>query len=545
MEPESAPDSSALAAPAFAPLVPRVLALCIHDLSLQRVQRDRRRAEDSRPLAVVHEGRVAACDPAARARGVRPGDSEVQAEATCDGIQLLPLDPVADAAALAAVAEAMQALSPTVELAPPDVLLLDAAAAHLFRRDPGDDAEALLLGRATSLIVEMGYRCRPALASGKAPARALARHGQGGGRPVPPGATAAALAPLPLAALPELPAELVEQLTGLGISDLGGVARLPPETLAHRFGLFSGVMLRLARGEDSSPLVPYAPQRLPEEGFDFESPVDNAEPLYFALKRVADRAAARLAGRGLGATRLDLVLRLDPRGEARIAVPLARPSAAASRWLLVLRERIAALRLDAPVAGLLLVVAEASTSPGEQLDIGGRSEEIQALETVLARLAARLGDGAAFSAEPVERHRPEAAYRSAPFLGGRRSGERAGSGQPALAQPEDPSRKRRPRTADWAAPASPPRSALERPTRLLAEPIPLVALGEGGRIAAVRFLGGLHRVLSFSPPERLHGEWWREPFDRDYHRALLDGLGACWIYRDRADGRLWLHGFFD
>jgi protein ImuB len=52
-------------------------------------------------------------------------------------------------------------------------------------------------------------------------------------------------------------------------------------------------------------------------------------------------------------------------------------------------------------------------------------------------------------------------------------------------------------------------------------------------------------VLSLSLPERLAGEWWGEPFERDYHRALLEGLGECWIYRDASGGRLWLHGFFD
>ena len=36
-----------------------------------------------------------------------------------------------------------------------------------------------------------------------------------------------------------------------------------------------------------------------------------------------------------------------------------------------------------------------------------------------------------------------------------------------------------------------------------------------------------------------------EPFDRDYYRVQLEGLGDCWIYRDGADGRLYLHGFFD
>ncbi len=53
------------------------------------------------------------------------------------------------------------------------------------------------------------------------------------------------------------------------------------------------------------------------------------------------------------------------------------------------------------------------------------------------------------------------------------------------------------------------------------------------------------RVITLTPAERLAGAWWGEPFDRDYHRAEVEGLGACWIFRDARDGRLWLHGFFD
>jgi protein ImuB len=524
-----------------------VLALCVPDLPLQRIRRGRDRGDG--PLAVVHEGRVVCCDPAARSQGVRPGDSAVQAEAACAGLEIAPLDPAADEAALAALAEALLQLAPAAELAPPDGLLLDASAAHLLlppSAPPGVDAEALLLARAVALAAEMGYRCRAALASGKGPARALARHGRGREAPVPPGATAAALAPLPLAALPGVPPEVVARLAGLGIADVGSLSRLPPETLAHRFGRLADGLVRLARGEDPSPLAPHEPRRLPEEAIELPAPAESAEPLLFAAKRLADRVAARLAGRGLGATRLDLALRLDPRpssgqalrlgsgrDEVRLEVPLARPSAAASRWLLVLRERVFALRLDAPVAGIALAVGEAAPALPEQLALGDRPEELRALETVLSRLAARLGDGALFAAEPRERHRPERAYAPGPFTGkrrGKQKGRRAPTATP---------------TSTGEDPASPPLAELVRPTRLLPAPLPLVALGEGGRLAAVRCQGRIHRVLSLSRPERLAGEWWSEPFDRDYHRALLEDLGECWIYRDGSDGRLWLHGFFD
>ncbi|HSN92691.1 MAG TPA: DNA polymerase Y family protein, partial [Anaeromyxobacteraceae bacterium] len=334
---------------------------------------------------------------------------------------------------------------------------------------------------------------------------------------------ARALAPLPLAAL-DLPADVEERLLALGIREVGALARLPPESLAHRFGAAGAAAARLARGEDPSPLVPYAPATLPQEALDLEAPAESADPLLFALKRLADRVAARLSGRGLGATRLRVTLRLDPRGEERLAVPLAQPTAAAARWLAPVREHLLALRLPAAVVGVRLAAIEVAPVAAEQLALGDRPEAIAALETVLSRLAVRLGEEALVEAVPVDRHRPEAAWRPAPFRPGgarRAGGRREEAGPPA----EDPGGF--------------------RPTRLLAAPRGVVAEGEGGRLTALRVGPRAHAVLGIEGPERLSGEWWASPYDREYYRVRLADLGDCWVYRDGADGRLWLHGFFD
>jgi protein ImuB len=135
------------------------------------------------------------------------------------------------------------------------------------------------------------------------------------------------------------------------------------------------------------------------------------------------------------------------------------------------------------------------------------------------------------AAEPVERYRPEAAWRTVPFRP-----PRAGAGGFADEAAGGPAGRG----------GAPPReTAGGRPTRLLATPQLVVATGEGGRVTALRLGARAHAVLSFEGPERLAGEWWSAPFDRDYYRASVEGLGDCWIYRDGADGRLWLHGFFD
>ena len=399
-------------APAPLPCGPRVVALFLPDLPLQRLLRAREAAGVARagarpPLAVEREGCIVACDAEARARGVRPGEALAQVQATCADLEVVAVDEAEDRAALEGLAEALLALAPAVEVASPDALLLDASAAHLL--GPGAEGEAALADRAVALAAELGLRARAAVANGRAPARALARHGRGG-----VGGGAAALGALPLGAL-ELPAPLEARLLALGLSRVGDLACFPPETLAHRLGAAGLAAWRLSRGDDPSPLVPFAPERLPEERLELEAPLESSEPLLFGLKRLSDRLAARLAGRGLGATRLALTLRLDPPGEERLTIALALPTAAASRWLLVLRERLGSLRLPGAVTGATLAVAEAATAPAEQLALDDRPRQLAALETVLARLAARLGEEAIFAAEPVDRHRPEGAYRSAAF----------------------------------------------------------------------------------------------------------------------------------
>jgi len=526
----------------------RVAALCIPELPLQRARRMRTGGSDG-PLAVVWEGRVVHRDAAAAADGVHRGATVSEALAACGRLRTVTLDPAADRAALRAIAEAVLLLAPAVEPCAPDVVLLDASAARLLAErmaasdsmDPAITAgEQVLAQRAIAAAAEMGYAARVAIATGRAAAGALARYGAFPGRAgeggrilrVPPRETRRAIATLALEALGLAPA-IAGRLRGLGIADAGALARLPAGTLAHRFGPEGVAAARLARGEDDTPLSPYAPETLPVEALELDAPAETADPLLFALKRLADRVAVRLGGRGLGATRLKIVLKLDPRGEERVIVPLAQPTASAARWLVPAKEHLFSLRLPGAVTALELAAIEVAPIAVEQLAIDDRPEALAALETVLARLAVRLGGGALFAAEPVERYRPESAYRSVPFHGGR---------APAPAP--------RPRRAisHGSVIASAPGAevAPPRPTRLVDPPAPILAEGEGGRVTALRVEGRARAVIAMEGPERLRGEWWAPaPFDRDYYRVRLDGLGDCWVFRDAADGRLYLHGYFD
>jgi protein ImuB len=538
----------------------RVVALHVPEFPLQRLRRTREGAGvGGPPIAVMEEGRVVCCDDAASAAGVRPGATTAEALAACGRLEGVVRDRAAERAALQALAEALLAVAPGVEVSAPDVLLLDASAAHLLAPrsaagpvDGTGDAlaagEVALGERALAVVADMGYAARAVVATGRAPARALANAlDEGAGAAVlrvPGTATARALARLPVSALGLAP-PVVARLAALGVRSAGALATLPAGTLAHRFGAEGTAAARLARGEDDSPLVPYVPATLPDEALELEAPAESAEPLLFVLKRLADRVAARLAGRGLGASRLKLVLKLDPRGEERLIVPLASPTASAARWLLPLKEHLFALRLPAPVIALRLVAVEVAVVSAEQLAFGDRPEALDALAGVLTRLAVRLGDGALFAAEPVERYRPERAYRAVPFRPAARRAEatRPGRGTLGTRGGADVEGAALGDGADGASSSG--EAGAARPTRLLAVPELVVAEGEGGRLTALRVGGRDRAVLAFVGPERLRGEWWAGAFDRDYYRVRLEGLGECWVYRDGADGRLYLHGFFD
>ena len=353
----------------------------------------------------------------ALAAGVRPGDSLVQARAACAGLEAVPLDAAADRAALRALAEALLALSPVVEVAHPDALLLDAAGARLAgKRAGGGGADAGGAGARPSAATwasgagsrwptARGWRWRsPATPAGSGRGR---RRGRGRARSPRCRSRRSTCRPRWCAGSPRW-----------GSSGVGALAALPAETLAHRFGAAGrggrrGWPAATTRGR-SSPS-----RRRPSRASAGTSTARwgcSRAPSRCSSRRSGSPTGWRRASPGAAWGRAGSGSRSSSTRAARSGVdlPLARPGADAALWLAPLRERLAGLRLPAPVRGLDLAVVEAAEVPAEQLAVGDRPEVARALEVALSRLAARLGDGALFAAESADRHRPEAAYRVGP-----------------------------------------------------------------------------------------------------------------------------------
>jgi protein ImuB len=479
-----------------------------------------------RPFALVEEvrgqRRVAFASTTALKAGVRQGMTLTAATALEPGLQHFPYRPEHEARALTALGEALLCLAPGFQLSAPDGLWLDAGAAHLAGGEEG------LCARLLDVCAGLGYRAHAVVASEAFTSRAVARHGARRVEVILPGESGRALAPLPLAALegPE-----GASFSSLGLSTLGEVAALPAAAVTARGGAAGARAHARCRGEDDTPFVAAVLDEVLEERVVLDWPAESFEPLRFALKTLVDRLGARLSGRQQAAVRLTFTLKLDPTGQVRVPLTLARPTAAAKLLLDLARHRLEELKLENPVAEVSARVDEHSEDRGQQLALGDAQEGDAALEVVLSRLVTTLGEGALFAAGLEAVHRPEAAHRGKAF--------RPPEGKRGLAGDAlEEGARREPVVA----------AALrERPSRLLAEPACLDAeVAESGRLLAARLGGKRHRVTALAGPERLEGEWWSEtPYQRDYYRVHFEGLGPAWVFRDGRDGRFYLQGLFD
>jgi protein ImuB len=236
--------------------LPRVVAIHLPRFVIQR----RLREDDSlahRPLAVVRSSdgacTVVSASRAALIRGVMLGSTAAEARAVCPGVKLLPDAPSEDLRALEGLAEALLLGCSAVELYGPEGILCDASSPVALRASRDEGFLIALLARRCRVL---GYRAHLVLADGKFGAMALAVH-----RPYPAivrGPLQNALAPLPLSALP-VSEKSLWALRALGMKTLGELSALPPAGLVARFGADGSFWQRLARGDDSRPLVPLRP----------------------------------------------------------------------------------------------------------------------------------------------------------------------------------------------------------------------------------------------------------------------------------------------
>jgi protein ImuB len=346
---------------------------------------------------VAGEGRKArVTEVSPEARAVAPGLAAALATSRCPGIILRQRDPAAEVEAHRLLLGAAFTLAPRVESTRGGCCTVDLQGADPAR------TEALM----RLLAVELAGAGLP-LRIGAGATPLLASYASRCAEPVlvvrDPGNF---LAPLPLAFADPSPGQ-EEILRGWGIGTLGGLTALPKAEVGRRLGAEGVLLWERAAGETARVLRLVEPARSFSAEWAYEPPVESIEPLFFKLRRFAERIALELRGAGFVAEKLSLTLLLEDETDHRREFRLPEPGADVEGWLRVLNAHLGGVRTDARVAGVRLVAAPARPPQRQDglFDTGLRDPA--SFWENIARIAAIVGDDRVGTPAPVDTHRPD------------------------------------------------------------------------------------------------------------------------------------------
>ena len=397
-----------------------------------------------RPAAVLVAHRVVACSATARAQGVRRGLRRREAQARCPDLAVLGRDADRDARAFEVVAAAVEEITPGVEVIRPGLVVLAARGPARYFGSEEAVAERLVDHVAGRTRVE----CQVGVADGVFAAALAARRSV----IVPPGGSAAFLAPRPVTELEMEPgvepdtagadvpgatarAELVGLLRRLGLTTLGDFAGLPAADVASRFDAAAVRAHRLARGLDERPP---SRRRVPDTltvEVPLDPPVDRVDAAAFASRALAERLHAALGDAGLACTRLGVQARTTAGDELartwRCAEPLT-PTATADRvrWQLegwLSRRGPERGRGGEGLAALRLVPEEVVDAGRLQLGLWGETGVAdERAGRALVRVQGLLGPEEVLTGVPGGGRGPAERVRTVPWGGRADPGVRSG-----------------------------------------------------------------------------------------------------------------------
>ncbi len=452
------------------------------------------------PWAIVEGTDVLGCNARANALGVRAGMRLSAACALSAQLNYRLRDRVAETATLTTLAAWAGQFTPNVSLELPRALLLDIEGSLRFFGGIGPILKALKRG-----LDDMGYTATMACAPTATAALLLARAGLqkiiNSKR-----ALEAIVVTLPLTAL-ACDARTAQTLQAIGAKSVADLMALPRDGIARRGGQPLLDTVDRALGRLPAPRQFFAPPAQFDSKLELAAPVSSSEALLFAANRLINQLTGFLAARNGGVQRFTLTLMHESSTPARVQIELVAPTRDSAHLTLLVRERLAALALKAPVHALRIEAADLLVLAEENRELfadrAGTSGEWQKLaERLRARLGSQAVNGLAARAE----HRPERASRAI-----------------------EPGSKSAPSILRCGP----------RPMWLLDAPQPLreIAARPHYRETALALVAG---------PERIESGWWDDDdVKRDYFVAQTPDHATLWIYRERrAPGGWYLHGVF-
>ena len=333
------------------------------------------------PLLAVNE--------LARGTGIEAGWPLNRALVRCPDLLVLPPHPAGEAELLGEMIGLAERITPDLEIAGRDTLLLD------LSRASSKQAAGLV-----SLEMAEGE-----LRHVKAPtpdlARLAVRHEACHGRHV----GAEEVKALPLGLLEG--SGLLCLLGDWGLRTLGDFMALPRQDLIERLGTRAGEWHDLLHAKSCRLLRLHRPPESLAQSVDFEESIASTEPLVFTFKRLLHALSARLAARHVAVKSLRIRLQLESGAVLERVIRLPEPRVEEAELLRPVEILLETLKLKSPVSGLTLDAETMPPSPAQRDWFVRQLPRPERWSDTLARLDALLGPGRTGIPVPPSSRRPD------------------------------------------------------------------------------------------------------------------------------------------
>ena len=313
----------------------------------------------------------------------------------------------------------------------------------------------------------------------------------------------------------DLPGELCESLSALGIETLGDFLVVPAGELHSRFGAEASALHDLFAKDLQLPIQPHAFDEPARISFQVDPPDEDQHRLLFAIKGALHSLLHQVRARGEAIQSLELSLHLERAPLHHECIEPASPTQNLMLILELVRLRLGEVRLQGAVEEVKLL-ANTVRARAEQVCFPGHPSrrDMSAAHRAIARIRAAYGERSVTKARVREAHLPEASFRWEPI-------QQAHTGNPER-PPHVFSMVRR----VYARPKP-------LPPRVPKEP------EAGPSLAKDRSIEHMYG------PYRVSGGWWKRLVERDYYYAETDHGDLLWLFYDRPRKRWFLHGVLD
>lgn len=425
--------------------------------------------------------RLAAIEPELIAQGLRIGQNLADARAIWPNLTVREIDRPALRHAFESFADWHSNASPMVAILSDtaefgDLVLDITGVSHLF------GGEGAMLYGLIARLRALGYAVSGAVAPTIGAAWAVSHFAPN--QVVEAVALESVLDSLPVAAL-RIGDSQVAAFGQMGLKTIGQLRQRPRKQLQARFGQRLLLRLDQAFGQVEERMSPRLPQADHHADRRLADPISLMDDVLMITHDLAVQLGCRLEAEGLGAQAFHLYLFRVDHKVMTLSLNATRLTRDPHHISELFRHRTQRLAGEYD-AGFGIDMVRLAASSIERLDAVQRGaftveNGLEDIDRLNDRLASRLGTTAVLQTQLVASHLPERAARLVPVLA--RPPVQAGA------------------------------SLLQRPLRLLPhpEPVAITAQVPDGLPALMVWRREPYRLIKGQGPERLGGEWWRQP----------------------------------